>query len=292
MLAFLKRYHELLLVAVLLLLPLGTYVANAKQRRELSAFDKLCLAATAPASRAIERALGGIGDLWDGYVALWKVREQNELLRQTVVELRAQLGERLEAEQENERLRMLLDYAAAEEGRWVAARVIGVAPSHRRVISVAVPTGAPVSPGMPVVTGEGVVGKVIERYGSVADVQLLLDPASAIAARVQRSRARLTARGSNGEHLLLANALRSDDLEEGDVVVTSGTDRIFPRGLVIGRIAKLDRKPYGVHVEGEILPAVDVASLEEVLIRVGPGAEGSPLVQTVQPPLLLVPGIP
>lgn len=293
MLAFLKRYRELLLVAFLLLVPLGTYVANAKRGRELSTFDKLCLAVSSPASQAVEWTLASAIGLWDGYVALWKVKEENDLLRTMVAELRAELSERVETERENERLRSLLDYVRGQEGRLVAAPVIGISPTHRRIISVAIGSGEGIRRGMAVVTAEGVVGKVIATYGAVADVQLLIDPGSAIAARVQRSRARLTVKGWAADRLRIANALRSDDIEEGDLVVTSGTDRIFPKGLVLGRIGSLDRKPYGMLLEGEVLPAVDVGALEEVLIVIGPYEETQePRVEGSEAPLLVLPGAP
>lgn len=283
MLAFLKRYRELLLVAVLLLLPAGTYIANAKQGRDLSALDKFCLALSAPVAKATDRVVGGITSLWNDYVALRGVHEENRRLQQEVAALRNQLNQTRELELENLRLQGLLGYVRSSPGRLVAAPVIGVSPTHRRAITIATAEGAGIAEGMAVVTAEGVVGKVVATYGNTAEVQLLVDGSSAVAARVQRSRARVTVRGSGSEReLRLANALRTDDIEEGDLLVTSGTDRVFPRGLVVGRIGRIDRKPYGMYLEGVVHPAVDVSGLEEVLVVVDPGdsaPEGLPTVR-------------
>lgn len=274
MLAFLKRYRELLLVAALLLLPLGTWIANAQRGRELSAFDKFCLAATAPVRLAAERAVGGTLDLWQRYVALRGVEEENRLLRETVAELQSRLNAAAEAERENERLRALVEFSQEEEGRMVAAPVVGVAPSHRRTILLAKGERDGVAVGMPVVTADGVVGKVAATYGRTSEVQLVVDASSAVAGRIQRSRARLTVRGrGDDQRMALANVLRTDDVQEGDVVVTSGTDGVFPKGLVIGRVGSLVRKPYGMVLEGDVLPAVDVAGLEEVLIVIASDEE-------------------
>lgn len=277
MLAFLKRYRELFLVAVLLLLPLGTWIANAQRGRELSALDKLCLAVTSPLRVAAERTVGTAFRWWGDYVALRSVKEENGLLRETIADLQYRLNQRIEAERENERLRALVEFSREEEGRMVAAPVVGVSPSHRRSIVVAKGARDGIVAGMPVLTADGVVGKVVATYGGSSEVQLLVDSTFAVAGRVQRSRARLTVRGQGEEkRMALANALRTDDVQEGDVVVTSGTDRIFPKGLVIGRVGRIDRKPYGTMLEGEVLPAVDVAELEEVLIvlTAGDGEEG------------------
>ncbi len=297
MLAFFQRYRELLLVAALLLLPAGTYVANAKQGRDLSALDKFCLAVSAPVARAADAVLGGATSLWTDYVALRNVREENEQLARELAELKAQLGESREAEMENLRLHELLAFSRSDKGRLVAAPIVGVSPTHRRTITISKGAEAGIAEGMAVVTSEGVVGKVVATYGDTAEVQLLVDSASAVAARVQRSRARVTVRGTGSESALqLANALRTDDLEEGDLLVTSGTDRIFPKGLVVGRIGRIDRKPYGMYQEGHVLPAVDVSRLEEVLVVVEPGDSGPadlPAVLNAEPePEPAVPGTP
>lgn len=294
--AFLQRYRELLLVAALLLLPAGTFIANAKQGRELSSIDKLFLAMSAPVSQAVDRVATSVIGLWTGYVDLRGIREANEELRLEVAELRSQLDARVEAELENQRLHELLDFAQARRGRSVAAPVIGISPTHRRVITIAIGKDDGVREGMPVVTADGLVGKVTSTYGGTAEVQLLVDGSSAVAARVQRSRARVTVRGLGHEgSLRLANALRTDDVEAGDLLITSGTDRVFPKGLVIGRIGRLQRESYGMYLEGEILPAVDVAGLEEVLVLVSPsdGDEGElPTAKAYEDRLPVLPGTP
>ena len=291
MLAFLQRYRELLLVTALLLLPAGTYVANAKQGRNLSSLDELCLAISAPISRGVEASAGFILDLWTSYVDLREVRDENGRLREALALANGRLASRTEAELENERLHELLAFSKGLKGRTVAAPVIGVSPTHRRVVTIA--TGDGIATGMPVVTADGVVGKVVATYGRTADVQLLVDGASAVAARVQRSRARVTVRGTGEEtSLQLANALRTDDIESGDILVTSGTDKVFPKGLVIGRIGRVQREPYGMYLVGEIRPAVDPAGLEEVLVIVSPDDDALPTVHAHDEPIPVLPGLP
>lgn len=279
-----KRYRELLLVAALLLLPLGTWVANAQRGRDLSGFEKLCLAATSPVRDATAWILGAALDGWHSYVDLRRVREENEILREAVGELQFRLNQALEAERENERLRSLVEFSAAERGRMAAAEVVGVSPSHRRAILVAKGERDGVRKGMPVFTSQGVVGKVIATYGGSSEVQLLVDSSSAIAARIQRSRARLTVRGTGDDgSMRLAHIHRTEDVLEGDVVVTSGTDGVFPKGLVIGRVGRIERKPYGMQLEGEVLPAIDVAALEEVLIAITKDGEEGPTADASGP---------
>lgn len=294
MLAFLQRYRELLLVTALLLLPAGTYVANAKQGRELSSLDELCLAISAPISRAVEGTAGFVLGIWSSYVDLRDAREENARLREALAEATGRLAARTEAELENERLHELLAFSKAVRGRSVAAPVIGVSPTHRRVVTIATSPGDGIAAGMAAVTADGVVGKVVATYGRTAEVQLLVDGASAVAARVQRSRARVTVRGTGEEaSLQLANALRTDDIESGDILVTSGTDRVFPKGLVIGRIGRVQRESYGMYLEGEIRPAVDVSGLEEVLVIVSSSDEDElPTAHAREGSTPVLPGLP
>lgn len=297
MLAFLQRYRELMLVAVLLLLPAGTYVANAKQGRDLSSLDKFCLAVSAPVTRVVDGSLDAVSSVWSDYVALRGVHAENERLKAELAEMRAKIVEHGESELENERLHSLLAFAQAEKGHLVAAPVVGVSPTHRRTITISKGAGAGIAEGMAVVTADGVVGKVVATYGDTAEVQLLVDGASAVAARVQRSRARVTVRGNGSEkELQLANALRTDDIEEGDLLITAGTDRVFPKGLVVGRIGRVDRKPYGMYLEGQVLPAVDVTGLEEVLVVVAPGPDATDELPNAalgeEAPAPVVPGVP
>lgn len=297
MLAFLQRYRELMLVAVLLLLPAGTYVANAKQGRDLSSLDKFCLAVSAPVTRVVDGSLDAVSSVWSDYIALRGVHAENERLKAELAEMRAKIVEHGESELENERLHSLLAFAQAEKGHLVAAPVVGVSPTHRRTITISKGAGAGIAEGMAVVTADGVVGKVVATYGDTAEVQLLVDGASAVAARVQRSRARVTVRGNGSEkELQLANALRTDDIEEGDLLITAGTDRVFPKGLVVGRIGRVDRKPYGMYLEGQVLPAVDVTGLEEVLVVVAPGPDATDELPNAalgeEAPAPVVPGVP
>jgi rod shape-determining protein MreC len=132
---------------------------------------------------------------------------------------------------------------------------------------------------MPVVAADGVVGRVHTVSGHSADVLLLTDRNSSIAVRVDRSRARANVRGSGGPGpARLEHALRSDDLIEGDALVTSGTDGVFPRGLRVGAVTRVRRAGHGLYQAAEVVPAVDVNRLEEVLVLVSsdPGAGGPP----------------
>ncbi len=268
MLRLLKRNRDLIVVSVLLLYPLITFLASGPAAREPNILDRAVLGLTAPVQRAFIWAFDGARLLWKGYADLRGVRAENLELREQNRRLRSEVNQLAEVRVENERLRRLLDYARASPDLQLTARVLGVNPAAT-LLSLRIDRGESdgVRRGMPVVTAEGVVGIVQRVTGSFADVVLITDPNSKIAVKVQRSRVRATATGKGESRALqLENALRTEDVEEGDQVVTSGTDGVFPPGLMVGRITSLQRHNYGMVQSADILPAVDMTKLEEVLV--------------------------
>lgn len=270
MLALLKRYRELILVAVLLIVPLGVFFAHAKKPTERSRLDRAVLWVTAPVERAVGWAVTGTLDAWNGYVALRHARERaTELSRENNL-LKLERQELLAQRSEAERLRRLLTFGEAGPRRsYVGARIIGVrlAPLGMQVVRLDRGGDDGVAPNMPVVTADGVVGRVHDVTAHTADVLLLSDRNSSIAVRVERTRARGNVRGLGKPGACkLDYALRTEDMIEGDQLVTSGTDGVFPRGLPVGKVTQLERNASGLFLDAEVVPAVDVSRLEEVLV--------------------------
>jgi rod shape-determining protein MreC len=280
-LSLFKRYRELIVVTGLLVYPFVGLLARGKGAREPNVVDQVVIAVSSPIQRGLGAVVDGLGGGLTGYVALVGIREAHQALEVENARLRAQVQQLEEARLQNERLTRLLDFAQARPGQVIAARVIGVNPVAT-LLSVRLNRGSDegVQRGMAVATSDGAVGQVIRVTGGWADVVLLTDPSSRIGVRVQRSRARGTAAGAGGDRpLVLENFLRTDDIEEGDALVTSGTDGVFPPGLMVGQATQINRMQ-GMFQSAEIDPAVDTTRLEEVLVlpqvavQAGPVGEG------------------
>jgi rod shape-determining protein MreC len=214
--------------------------------------------------------VGGALDGWRGYVALRGAHERAQELSRRVNALELERLEKVRLENENDRLRELISFARSEPGfDVVGARIIGVRLDPKGLQLVRLDRGADhgLEKLMPVVVTHGVVGRVHSVTGSTADVLLLTDLNSSIAVRVARSRARANVRGTADPDVCrLDYALRSDDLQDDDELITSGTDGIFPRGLPVGRVANLKKAGQGLYQKADVVPAVDVTKLEEVLV--------------------------
>jgi len=260
------------------------FFVRAKKGRDLNPLDRAVIFVIAPAEKVITLAAFGVVDAWQAYGALRGVREDNLRLRRENLKANQLEQQATELKLENDRLRHLLDFVDKQPpARLLIARVVAVGASpHSRTLRIARGTDDGVVKGAAVIAPEGVVGIVSQLTGSYADVQLILSPLSAIPAIAQRTRSRSTVKGTGDiARCKLTYALRADDLQEGDVLVTAGGSGFFPQGLRIGRAVNVVRKSHGLFLDADVVPAVDFSRLDEVSVvlvdqvAAAPGAPGS-----------------
>lgn len=268
MFALLKQYRELVVTLVLVAVPFAVYLSHAKRGRELNLFDRGVVAVTGPIERGLMATVGAAQDAWGDYVSLRTVRAENLKLRGELLRLQEEALSLQEARLENERLRQMLDFSRSRTAPMLPAPVVGIglAPTY---LSLRIARGETdgIKKGMAVVTPAGAIGRVQEVAGGYADVLLLTDVNSAIAVETQKTRARATVRGGGEvKRCKLDFAERSALFEDGDLLITAGTDGVFPKGLAVGRVTHLDNRKSGWYVSGEVEPAVDLATVEEVLV--------------------------
>jgi rod shape-determining protein MreC len=270
--ALLRRYREVIVVVVLAVVPLGIFLAHARHPGDRTPLDRFVLTVTSPVEKGVDWAITGVLERWERYVWLRGVEGRARQLSRTVNELRAENAELGQVRAENERLGRLLGFTRAHpEHRVVGARIVGTRMDPKGLQLVTIDHGSVdgLRRMMPVVSANGVLGRIHTLGPRSADVLLLSDRNSSIAVRVERSRARANVRGLGAPGpCRLEYALRSDDLIEGDDLVTSGTDGVFPRGLLVGQVTRVKRSGYGLYQAADVLPAVDVNRVEEVAVLV------------------------
>ncbi|MDP1915926.1 MAG: rod shape-determining protein MreC [Myxococcales bacterium] len=268
MFSFLNRYREPLLVGALIIVPLISFLSRGGRGREPNFIDRAVLGLSSPLQSGLTGVFGGFSSTVNGYVALRGSHEAANQCRTELAQAQAELNTLTEARAENQRLKEVLSFAEASSGPSIVARVIGLNASPQ-FQSFRIDRGEAhgVRVGMPVVTPKGVVGQVVRAVAGSADVMVMLDPQSRIGALVQRTRVRGTVVGAgDGQKMLLDFVRREDDITDGDVVVTAGTDGIYPRGLVVGTVKGVSRPTVGLFLVGQVEPAVDLGRVEEVLV--------------------------
>ncbi len=268
MLSFVRRHREPLLVCILLAHALGMFLGSSRRVRDPNVIDRLALAMTAPVQRAAVASIDGVVNSWQQYVSLRSVRREVGQLQAENAQLRGEVVGLAEARAENERLRRLIHFEEGNPGPKVVARVLGINPDPNRLtLRIDRGEGDGVRRGQAVVTADGVVGQVLRATASAADVLVAFDPNCRLGGRIQRTRARVGVSGAGEDQALkLEYLLRSEDLEEGDLVLTSGTDGVYPPGLVVGRVTGVQRQTSGMFLNAGILPAVNFTRVEEVVV--------------------------
>lgn len=286
MIQLLRRYRDLVVVAAALLLPLIVWSAHARHPGERSAVDRAVVRLSRPVEQLVAWAVGGTLDGWYAYLALRGAHQRAEELTSLVNRLSVDHMELARVRAENERLGRLLGFAPLAGDRpMVGARVIGVRldPKGAQLLSIDRGSADGLQRMMPVVAAQGVVGRVHSVLAHSAEVLLVTDRNSSVAVSSERSRARANVRGTGEPWICrLDYALRSDDFLEGDLLVTSGTDGVFPRGLPVGRVQGLRRAGLGLYQRAEVLPAADVTRVEELLV-LPPGREEAAATRLPQP---------
>jgi rod shape-determining protein MreC len=147
------------------------------------------------------------------------------------------------------------------------ARVVGQDPSNL-AWSIIIDQGSAdgVKPGMPVVTPEGLVGRVISTGTNWAKVLLLIDPSSSVNAVVQSTRATGVVQGDISGNPIIKYVPQGEAIKIGDLILTSGMGATFPKRLVIGQVTEVRKHDIELFQEAIIKPAVDFTRLEFVLI--------------------------
>lgn len=206
-------------------------------------------------------------NLWRHYFFLIYVSKENDRLKKELGRARERENRCEEIEFANSRLRNLLEFKEKKDIKLVAAEIIGRDPSpwHKSVvINKGMADG--VEKGMPAVVPEGVTGLVMDASDHYAKVLLVIDKSCAVDALVQRTRARGIVKGDPSGECVFKYALRKDEISKGDAVISSGLDGVFPKGMPIGEISRVDRGSSGIFQTVKIIPYADFEKMEELLV--------------------------
>ncbi len=224
-------------------------------------------------------------DAYGWMASLVNARGENEELHREVEQLRGQLVALREADAENRRLRSMLGILDQpfypDDYGHVAARVVGrSASAWNATITINRGSDDGIAMGQTVVNGEGLVGQVSAVAGNSAQVLLIVDNTSRVEAKVQSSQAQGTVIGSVNGMLEMDFVEKEAKVEENDVVVTSGTGRLFVKGVPIGVVSGVSDQEVDYFKRIAVTPFVDFDRLEEVLVLIPPaGADQVPLVE-------------
>lgn len=268
----LGRYRNLIILVVVLFLQVLGLAVQVKRGSNETQDTRLiriwAVDVLAPFERALVRVESGTGNIWHNYFYLRGVRAENRQLKEQIEQMRLEQVRLSEDAAQARRLQSLLAFKEQYVAKTVAAQVIGTSGSDSsRVVYIDKGENAGIGRDMAVMTADGVVGKVLMVYPSVAQVLLINDQTSGVGVILGNTRLQGVLAGTvNGEVTL--NGIMSDEqVPVGENVLTSGGDQIFPKGLPVGTVTKVAAGK-DLFLNIRIKPAADLSKLEEVLVLV------------------------
>jgi rod shape-determining protein MreC len=259
----------IIFVGLALFIAINFIVMTMSSRQSLptSGVERLFISITSPFQLVVSKTIYFTQDIWNTYfMAVLAVKEN--------IDLKKQLGRAMEIknryeelELENTRLKKFVNLTSAVPDTYVAAQIIARDPSPW-FKTIMIDKGAidGLVKGSPVLVPQGIVGQIIKVARNYSRVLLITDRNSAVDSLVQNSRVRGIVKGKNEDKCSFLYTLRNDEVKEGEMIVSSGLDQVFPKGMKIGRILKVTKVHSQLFQDITLETSVDFNKIEEVLV--------------------------
>jgi rod shape-determining protein MreC len=273
-----RRYRDIFLVVLLLAVPFFFLRSSIRKPEEVGVVDRVIMQVAAPLQYAAAALARALTNVLSEYTLLVDVKRDNNRLAYENAQLRQQLREAERALAEGRRYKRLLGLRDTIPAETVSASVMSKDyTDFFRVMNLSVDNPqAAVRDKMPVITVDGVVGTVLRVGGDRVDVRLAVDSGFGVDVVVQRTGARGFVKGTGDPahySVRVEYMQRTDQVEVGDLLLTSGVGCSFPKDIPVARVVSVSKKDFGIYQTVEAEPTVDFSRLEETLIVMTDAAE-------------------
>jgi rod shape-determining protein MreC len=264
---FPKKYWTILIAALLILAALIMIIYGLKQTSETGFMRKLVLEAVWPLGSIKNRSVKAIKENWNRYLFLIGLEEENRQLKKKNDLLASQLTQYQEGYLEALRLRNMLKIREQPDTTPVIAEVIGHEQSSVfKSILINKGTAHGLMVGFPVLNDQGIIGRITECSWHVSRAMLIVDRSSNVSALLQGSRTHGVLQGDGAAGCRLKYIPKAEEVKIGDAVISSGLGGIFPKGIILGVVAAVDKKEGAFFQRIDVQPSVDFGKIEEILV--------------------------
>ncbi len=264
---WLRRLRSALVIVTFFCIFLYVLSLNFRPAERMDLLQRAVSESFLPLFKGLSKVTAFADEVIGDYLLLRQIHAENESLREQVTALEQKLIDYQDAYLENLRLRRLLDFKSTIQTETIAAQVVLhdlTGWFQTLMIDKGLRDGIGVD--MAVVNDEGVVGRILEVSDRYARVLLITDAGSSIDAVIQRNRVRGIVGGKDANTCVLKYVRGNLDVQEGDLVVSSGKDGVFPKGLRLGTVQGVYKDPLDLFQKIDVKPVVRLSALEEVLI--------------------------
>jgi len=272
--SFLSRYRNplvLLVIVLAQLLGLAVQVRRpntGKDGQQTRLIRYWVVTAFAPLERVFLSVGHGVSHTWHNYVDLRHVRQQNQELQSELNRMRLEQASLAVDARDGLRLQKLFGFQQQYIAKTVAAHIIGTSGTDlSRVLVIDKGSKDGLKTDMPVITPDGVVGKVRDVFPHTAQVLEINDQTSGLGIVLTQTRLRGILRGTSAGQTEIIDILPDERIQTGEQVVTSGGDSVYPSGLPVGTVERVVNDPeHNPYVAVLVRPAVNLSRLDEVLV--------------------------
>ena len=265
----LGRYRNLIvLVGVLFaqVLGLAVQVKRTTDSESTRLIRIWAVGAVTPLEKALVWVQTSSGNVWHNYFYLRGVRAENRSLKQQIERMSLEQVRMSQDADQARRLQALLGFKEQFISQTMAAQVIGSSGSElSRSVYIDKGYNDGIKRDMAVITADGIVGKVLNVYRSTSLVLLINDQTSGVGALLDKTRLQGILRGTPSGEVVIEKVMSDETVPAGEMVLTSGGDGIFPKGLLVGRVTKVSLGSE-LFLNIRVRPAADLSKLEEVLV--------------------------
>lgn len=239
------------------------------QFKETTAFENVMIGTFAPMQQSVGFIQRQFRYFFRTYLANINASKENIELKNAFKEQGEKLFLMEEIERENLRLKELLTFGHDLGRKKILAQVVAWdSASDFRVLRINKGLNHGVKIQSTVVTSDGVVGYVYRLTNNFSDILTVLDSNNRVDAIVKRTRSHGVVEGNSNALCIMKYVTRIDPVILGDQIITSGLGNIYPKGLLIGKVTRIERISYGITQDVIVTPSVDFSKLEEVVVLV------------------------
>jgi rod shape-determining protein MreC len=267
--SFLNRHKNLIALAIVLIgqiIGLAIQVKVSAPQGGMSLMRLWTISTITPVEKMLVHGENGVSDGWSNYFYLRNVRKENQQLRDQIEQMRLQQVRMQQDALQARRLQSLFDFKEEFISQTLPAQVIGSSGTDQsRILYIDKGSDDGIKADMAVIAPEGIVGKILLVRPTTSQVLMINDQLSGVGAALEKTRLQGILAGTPSGTLIIKYIMKDEKVEPGESVVTSGGDRIFPKGLPIGKVVESsDGKDMFLDIR--VAPAANLSRIEEVLV--------------------------
>ncbi|HTV53925.1 MAG TPA: rod shape-determining protein MreC [Terriglobia bacterium] len=262
--AFVGRHASFFILAAVVLVQLIFLGYQVTRKHNVRLIQMWAAAVFDPFERSLHGLTNATAGAWTSFHDLSEAERENQRLRDELAHAQAQILLLSEDGTENAHLRELLNLQRQIPYRTVAATVIAASPGTSSVITIDKGSKNGLTTDRPAITSDGILGKTVAVFPHTAQVLMITDRASGVGALLEKNGSEGVLKGDGDGLCQLDYILNENQVSPGELVVTSGLDQIYPKGLLVGRVESVRKGD--IYKAIAVRPAAALDRLENVLV--------------------------